>query len=98
MPLPIIAYDGLNIVVTFPRSADAVRLASHIGALKLLNDEELAGYDFIKATGKVVRKDYRQHFGFDINKTTRHLKKLVKQKLIKRIGSGPLTYYEFIAS
>ncbi len=96
--MPIISYDGLNIVVTLPRSLDALRLVSNIDVLKLLNDEELTGYDFIKATGKVARKDYRKQFGFEIKKAERHLTKMVKLKLIERIGSGPKTYYEFIAT
>ena len=56
LPLPIISYDGLNIVVTFPRSSEALRMVSQKADLKELNNEELAGYDFIKARGKVTKR------------------------------------------
>jgi ATP-dependent DNA helicase RecG len=98
LPLPIITFDGLNIVVTFPRSAEALRIVSQKADLKQLNDEELAGYDFIKAHGKSTRKKYQDHFGFETKKAERHLTKMIEHGLIKRIGSGPGTYYEFIAT
>jgi ATP-dependent DNA helicase RecG len=98
LPLPIISYDGLNIVVTFPRSSEALRMVSQKADLKELNNEELAGYDFIKARGKVTRKEYETYFGFEKKKAERQLSKLFELMLIDRKRSGPGTYYEIITT
>lgn len=96
LPLPIIAYDEPDLIVTFPRSADAVRNLDNTEVLSQLNDEEIAGLDFVKTRGEVSRKEYEVHFGFDKKKAERHLAKMVDSGLITRKGSGPGTYYEFI--
>ena len=98
LPLPIITYDEPDLIVTFPRSAEAVRSLDSTDVLSQLNDEELAGLDFVKSKGKVSRKEYENHFGYDKKTAERHLGKMVDVGLIDRKGSGPGTYYEFITT
>jgi ATP-dependent DNA helicase RecG len=88
LPLPIITYDDPNLVVTFPRTADAVRELSNKEAIAQLNDEELAGYDFVKEHKEVSRKEYEDHFGYDARKANRHLGKLLELGLIGDNGKG----------
>jgi len=86
LPLPIIDYDGINVVVTFPRTIDVVREVSNTIGIEDLNDEELAGLDFVKSKGEVSRKEYEVHFGFNERKANRHLKKLLELGLIGNNG------------
>lgn len=68
LPLPIIEYKAPNLIVTFPRTDDALRELDNKELLSQLNDEELAGLDFVKAKGEVSRKDYESHFGYNERK------------------------------
>ncbi len=97
LPLPIIEYDGMNVVITFLRTDKAIKDV-RISGLKNLNNEELKGYEFIKIKGKIRRTEYEEEFQYDKKKAERHLGKFVKNHLISRKGSGPSTYYEFIAT
>ena len=97
LPLPIIEYDGGNVVVTFLRTAKAITGVA-VSGLKNLNEEELRGYEFVKLKGKVKRKEYEDELKFDKKKAERHLNKFVANRLLKRKGTGPSTYYEIIAT
>ena len=59
-----------------------------------LNDEELAGLDFVKAKGEVSRKEYEVHFGFERKKAFNQLKKLKSLGLIDDNGK-PSTSHDF---
>ena len=82
LPLPLITYDEPDLIVTFPRSAKAVRRLDTTEVLSQLNDEEIAGLDFVKTRGEVSRKEYEDHFSFNERKANRHLKKFVALGLI----------------
>jgi len=96
LPLPIVDYDGSNVVVAFPRTIDAIKEVSSRKGVKYLNDEELLGFEFIKLKGILKRKEYEQHFSFDKKKAERHLNKMINAGLIERKGSGPATFYQII--
>lgn len=89
LPLPIITYEEPNLIVTFPRTADAVRSLYDKDILSQLNDEEIAGYDFVKAKGEVSRKEYEEHFGFERKKASNQLKKMKDIGLIDDNGENP---------
>ncbi|NVO18678.1 MAG: hypothetical protein HXX13_03210 [Bacteroidetes bacterium] len=78
LPLPVVTYDAPYMVFTFPRSGDSLKKIFPTGTLENFNDEELKGYDFVKGKGKITRKEYEEHFAFDIKKAERHLKKMVE--------------------
>jgi ATP-dependent DNA helicase RecG len=98
IPLPLVEYQEPYMVFTFPRSGESLKKISPIKTLKNLNDEELKGYDFVRLKGKLNRKEYEVHFGFEKKKAERHFKVFVEQNLVERKGSGPGTYYEAIAT
>ncbi len=87
LPLPVFEYDGINTVVTFPRTIEAVR---NVGsdAIKELTKEELEGFEWIKSQGEVSAKDYTIKFGVTSRTTSRHLGKMLKLKLIKTNGEN----------
>lgn len=89
LPLPVITYDEPDLIVTFPRSADAVRSLDSTEVLSQLNDEELAGLDFVKTRGEVSRKEYEDHFGFERKKASNQLKKMKDLDLIGDNGENP---------
>jgi ATP-dependent DNA helicase RecG len=96
LPLPEYTFKDPFLILTFPRSITAAKKVSVFPALSKLNDEELVGYEYIKSKGKIIRKEYEEHFRFDSKKAERHLKKLFDLRLVVRKGSGPSTYYEII--
>jgi len=96
LPLPIVDYDGSNVVVTFARTMDAVREATPSKGIEELNDEEIKGFEFVRLKRKLKRVEYEKHFSFDKKKAERHLTKMINAGLIERKGSGPATFYQII--
>ena len=86
LPLPIIDFDGSNIVVTFPRTTEAIKEVSSREGIDELNDEELVGYDWVRAQGDVSKIEYAQHFGFRDKKALRHLGNMKKADLVRDNG------------
>jgi ATP-dependent DNA helicase RecG len=88
LPLPIITYKKPNVIVTFPRTIEAVR---NIGgdAVKELTNEELDGYEWIKSQGEVSAKEYASQFVIASRTASRHLAKMLELKLIKTNGVNP---------
>lgn len=89
LPLPLVSFENPYMVFKFPRSAKAIKSIAPESRLSKLNEEELAGYNYIRVIGKTTRKEYEDHFSFDKKKAERHLKHLVELGLIARKGSGP---------
>lgn len=78
---------------------EAVKRVSNHPELAHLNDEELAGYEFIKLVGTVTRKQYQNKLKIDSDKKAeRHLRKMVDLKLVARVGSAHSIRYEIIST
>ena len=88
LPLPVIEYDGLNVVVTFPRTLEAVK---GIGkkAMSKLTDEQVEGFEWIKSKGEVSTREYSAHFDIGYKTAQRHLAKMKELKLIADNGLEP---------
>jgi ATP-dependent DNA helicase RecG len=97
LPLPIITYVEPNLVVTFPRNADAVRSLGDTDVLEQLNDEELAGLDWIKVNDEVTAKAYAKHFSFSDKKAQRHLADFKEHGLVSLSGRGRNAIYRYVA-
>ena len=98
LPLPIIDYDGSNIVVTFPRTTEAIKVVSTRKGVDELNDEELIGYEWVKAQGDVSKNEYAQHFGFRDKKALRHLSNMKTAGLVKDNGKPATSRnYRYVA-
>jgi len=88
LPLPIVDYDGSNVVVTFPRTIDVVReVMTNIG-IESLSEEELRGFEWIRTQGEVATKDYAEHFSYTQRTASRHLGNLLIKKLVKTNGEN----------
>jgi len=98
LPLPIIDYDGSNVVVTFPRTIDVVREVSAIRGIEDLNDEEVKGYEWIKLEEEVSTRGYATHFDYGYKKAQRHLAKMIKLGLIGDNGAAKTSpNYRYVA-
>ncbi|KUO64965.1 MAG: hypothetical protein APF83_01910 [Lutibacter sp. BRH_c52] len=98
LPLPIIGYDGSNIVVTFPRTIDVVREVSDNRGIETLNDEEIKGFEWIKLKGEVSARSYATHFDYGYKKAQRHLAKMTKLGLIRDNGVAKTSpNYKYVA-
>jgi ATP-dependent DNA helicase RecG len=98
LPLPEYVFEDPFLVLTFPRNINAVKKVTHQPNIEKLTKEELEGYEWIKSKDKITRKEYQDNFKFETKKAERHLKKLTDLHLISRVGSGPSTKYEIIAT
>lgn len=74
LPLPIIKYKNPHLIVTFPRTSNAVRDINE--DVKQLNDIELKGYEFVKLKGEVGTREYSTHFNIGYKTAQRHLAKM----------------------
>ena len=88
LPLPIIDFDGSNVVVTFPRTIDVIREVTDSAGIEELNDDEIKGYQWIKVKGVVSARLYASHFDFGYKKAQRHLAKMIKLGLIGDNGEA----------
>jgi len=83
LPLPIVTFEEPYLVMTFPRSSESVKKVSNVPGIEELNEEELAGYDWVKLKGEVSTSMYADHFGFKNKKAQRHLRKMRDLNIIK---------------
>lgn len=98
LPLPIVNYDGSNVVITFPRTLDVVREISDNKGIEDLNDEEIKGYEWIKFEGEVSTRGYATHFDYGYKKAQRHLAKMIKLGLIGDNGAAKTSpHYRYVA-
>lgn len=88
LPLPIIEYDGLNVVVTFLRTSKAIKGVGN-KAIGKLTEAQLEGYEWIKSTGEVSTREYSAHFNIGYKTAQRHLAKMRELKLIADNGLEP---------
>lgn len=92
LPSPFIDFKEPYLVVTFPRTTDAVKKLYPNKKLTELSDEEVLGYEYIKTLDGITKRDYVQHFGYNDKKAQRHLSKFVKLGLIEPIGVNTGNY------
>ena len=97
LPLPVITFEDPNLVVTFPLStADAVRSLDSTEVLSQLNDEELAGLDWIKLQGETTSKAYAAHFDYSDKKAQRQLANLKASGFVSLSGRGRGVIYHYL--
>ncbi|MDF2448076.1 MAG: putative transcriptional regulator with domain [Bacteroidota bacterium] len=82
LPLPEYEMKNPFLTLTFPRTLEAVKRVSHHTAIKELNNDELAGYEWVKSKGEATKKGYAKHFGYEERKASRHLSKMRTLKLL----------------
>ena len=82
LPLPIFEYDGINVVVTFPRTLEAIKNISSNKAFSHLTDAQLIGYEWIKSKGEASTREYSSHFDIGYKTAQRHLTKMRNLGLI----------------
>lgn len=83
LPLPIVTFEEPYLIMTFPRSSESVKKVSNVPNIEELNEEELAGYDWIKLKGEVSTSQYASHFDFSNKKSQRHLRKMRDLNIIR---------------
>lgn len=96
LPLPKYAFEDPYLVLTLYRNAEGVtdELADDI--LERLNADEKSTWQFLVSRESTTSPDVIRHFKFDEKKAQRILRKLMDERLIRRIGKGPATRYEVV--
>lgn len=93
LPLPEYSYQAPHLILTFRRSIDSIRRGNENELLASLNNEELAGFEWIKSVGEVSKKQYAEHFDFNDKKAQRHLSKMRKLGLLLQSGQSTALRY-----
>ena len=89
LPLPVIEYKKPYVIVTFPRTIEAVKNAYTGKNINQLTEAQIEGYEWIKIKGEVSRKEYAKHFGYDDKKAYRQLTRMKEFELIGDNGESP---------
>jgi ATP-dependent DNA helicase RecG len=88
LPLPVITLKKSNLIVTFPRTTDALKKVG-VEAIKELTKEELVGFEWIKSKIVISAKDYATKFDITSRTASRHLSKMLELGLIRTNGENP---------
>jgi ATP-dependent DNA helicase RecG len=94
LPLPKYSFDGVYLTLTIYRHAQGVLSALGDKILKLLNEDEKRSWEYLSTLTVVRRKEYAEHMGFDGRKAQRHLRRLVKLGLLRKVGASSSTEYQ----
>lgn len=88
LPLPEYIMEDPFLTLIFPRNIQAVRKLSKIPAISKLSDEELGGYEWIKAKDEVSTGLYSKNIGVTTRTARRHLSNMLKLKLLETNGQA----------
>jgi len=87
LPLPFVSYEAPYMVLTFPRSLEAIKKVSDIPNLSKLNDAQIKGYDWLKSVDEASTREYSAHFEIGYKTAQRHLAAMKELGLIRDNGS-----------
>lgn len=93
LPLPVYEFDGINTVLIFPRTTEAVREVIHKESIKLLSKDELLIFEIFRNYMPITKTEFANQALLANRTAERLLKRLTDLNLIKRRGSGPSTEY-----
>lgn len=93
LPLPVIEFNAPNVVVTFPRTTEAVAGVFQKKTISELSKEELAAFEIFREHKPVSKSEFAETTGLPNRTAERLLKKFVDINLISKQGSGPSTKY-----
>lgn len=82
LPLPIFEYNGINTVVTFPRTIKSVKEVSSNKAIGELSEAQFLGYEWLIIKGEASKREYSSHFDIGYKTAQRHLAKMRELGLI----------------
>ncbi len=93
LPLPIIKYKSPNVIVTFPRTLEAVKNNLEKQPVSKLSKDELGAFEIFREHISITKVDFASQTGLSNRSAERLLKKFADLKLIRKQGSGPSTNY-----
>ncbi len=93
LPLPHFDFDGINTVVTFPRTTEFIGKLYDFESFRKLNKQELSAFEVFREYKSVSKAEFASKTGLTTRTAERMLKKFVELNLIRKSGSGPTTHY-----
>jgi ATP-dependent DNA helicase RecG len=93
LPLPKYAWENPYLVLTLYRSGKGAVRALGIEVLERLNADEKETWQAILAKQPMTSAEVMAETGFDERKAQRVLRKLVDERLVRRLGKGRATQY-----
>ncbi|HZY80586.1 MAG TPA: ATP-binding protein [Cyclobacteriaceae bacterium] len=95
LPLPEIEWLDPFVSITFARNPNYLLSQINPDILRQLNEEETAGFLFVRDNSQVTKSQYASHFSFNEKKAQRHLTKLKELGLVNQVGKGKAIRYMF---
>ena len=96
LPLPRYTWDAPYLVLKLYRTPESATRELTDDIVQRLNTDEKATWQLVVSQESVTSAAIMEHLGFDERKAQRMLKRLMDEKLIRRIGKGPSTRYEVV--
>lgn len=99
LPLPLVSYEAPYMVLTFPRSIEAVKNISNNPNLAKLNDAQLRGYEWLKTVREASTREYSAHFDIGYKTAQRHLAAMKELDLISdNLEDVNSPYYKYVVN
>lgn len=86
LPLPLVSYEAPYMVLTFPRSIDAVKNVSNNPNVAKLKDAQLRGYEWLRTVREASTREYSAQFDIGYKTAQRHLAAMKELGLIRDNG------------
>lgn len=86
LPLPLVSYEAPYMILTFPRSIEAVKKVSDNPNVAKLNDAQLKGYEWLKSVEESSTREYSDHFKIGYKTAQRHLAVMRELRVIRDNG------------
>lgn len=96
LPLPRYSFEDPYLVLTLFRNRDGAKQELDPRVRRSLNKSEKEGWQWLSTKGSAKSSEYAAALGVDDRTARRHLNKLVKLGLVKKIASGPATEYRSV--
>lgn len=97
LPLPLISFEEPYLIFSFPKSMQSVQNVSQETSVKVLNKDQLKGYQWLRSVEYVSTRDYADYFGIGYKTAQRHLAKMKELGLLSDNGAevnSPLYKYK----
>jgi len=94
LPIPKYTFKEPFLILTFPRTLDAVRDVIDKDGIEELSSEDLKNFEIFREKRPVSKSEFVKFSGLAARTAERYLKEWVDKDLLIKVGSGPGTKYQ----
>jgi ATP-dependent DNA helicase RecG len=95
LPIPKYTFKDPFLILTFPRTTEAVKEVIGKSSIDDLSTEELKNFEIFREKRPVSKAEFAEFSGLAPRTAERHLKEWVDKGLLTIVGSGRSTKYQY---